>query len=226
MRQHTDQLTLGLKAGSTSAFKLPRWLVWGSIIVSMLLVTGYYYLPRAPVNLGRGNNMADSGLYSRWAAGEVIVLVRHGERCDSSVNECLGPSDGITVLGSSISSAVGQGFMQLGMESADVYASPAIRTVQTAQSMFGSPASVERWVHDCNETLVDQALARKKDKRNMILITHSGCISEVEALHGYPSAPKSKYASALFIAVDSRGNASLRGILNPGDWAKIAASER
>lgn len=226
MKHHTDQLTLGLKTESASTFKFHRWLIWGSIIASMLLVASYYYLPCAPVNLGRGDNMADSGLYSRWAAGEVIVLVRHGERCDSSVNECLGPSAGITVLGSSISSAVGQGFMQLGMESADVYASPAIRTVQTAQSMFGSSVSTERWVHDCNETLVDQALARKKDKRNMILVTHSGCISEVEALHGYPSAPKSKYASALFIAVDSRGHPSLRGILNPEDWAKIAVPKQ
>nr|WP_314478750.1 histidine phosphatase family protein [uncultured Pseudomonas sp.] len=217
-----DQLTLGSEGVYVSIFKRYRWLVGLGTLVFILLLAGYFYLPRAPVNLALQDNLSHSGLYSRWAAGEVIVLVRHGERCDSSVNECLGPSAGITVVGSSISSAVGQGFTQLGMGRTDVFASPATRTVQTAESMFGQPVVAERWLHDCNETLIDQALARKKDKRNMILVTHSGCISEVEALHGYPSAPKSKYASALFIAVDSHGNATLRGILNPEDWPKIA----
>nr|WP_294333657.1 histidine phosphatase family protein [Pseudomonas sp.] len=181
----------------------------------------YHYWPRSPVNLAQDGNMTSTGLYASWKAGDVIVLVRHGERCDSSSNECLGPMDGITVVGSAVSTAVGQSFERLGLESTDVFASPTTRTVQTAQSMFGPSASTQSWLYDCDETLIDQAIAHKKDKRNLILVTHSGCISKIETLYGYPRAPKSEYASALFIAVNSQGKASLRGILNHEDWANL-----
>ncbi|WP_258365173.1 histidine phosphatase family protein [Pseudomonas syringae] len=108
-----------------------------AIVISLALLTGYSYWPRSPVSLVQGENMAMSGLYASWEKGDVMVLVRHGERCDRSSNDCLGASDGITRYGSSVSTDVGRSFSELGLAQTDVITSPLTRTAQTAQAMFG-----------------------------------------------------------------------------------------
>ncbi|NVL42437.1 histidine phosphatase family protein, partial [Pseudomonas syringae pv. actinidiae] len=81
-----------------------------AIVISLALLTGYSYWPRSPVSLVQGENMAMSGLYASWEKGDVMVLVRHGERCEPPSNDCLGASDGITRYGSSVSTDVGRSF--------------------------------------------------------------------------------------------------------------------
>ncbi|MBJ9973972.1 histidine phosphatase family protein [Pseudomonas sp. S75] len=221
MKHCIDQSSLSQR--TTTAIRPLRWLLAGLASIALTLWVYYNYWPRSPANLAEADNMISTQVLDFWTRGEMIVLVRHGERCDSSSNPCLGPSDGITVVGSSVSKAVGQWFARLGLDSTDVLASPTTRTVQTAQAMFGPGTNAQHWLHDCDQTLIDQAITHKKDQRNLVLVTHSGCISQIETLHGYPRAPKSEYASALFVAIDGDGTATLRGLLNPEDWPKLPA---
>ncbi|WP_024681901.1 histidine phosphatase family protein [Pseudomonas syringae] len=193
-----------------------------AVLTSATLLTGYTHWPRSPVQLVQGSNMARSGLRASWEKGDVVVLVRHGERCDRSSNECLGPDDGITHNGSVVSADVGQSLNELGLAQTDVITSPMTRTVQTAQSMFGHPVQAQGWLYDCDETMLEQVMVHKSAKRNLILVTHSGCISQLESLHGYPHAGTSAYDSALFISLDARGQPVIRGIVNPEDWKQLA----
>ncbi|SOS34061.1 Ais protein [Pseudomonas syringae group genomosp. 3] len=197
-------------------------LMAAAIVISLALLTGYSYWPRSPVSLVQGENMAMSGLYASWEKGDVMVLVRHGERCDRSSNDCLGASDGITRYGSSVSTDVGRSFSELGLAQTDVITSPLTRTAQTAQAMFGHPVEAQDWLYNCDETMLNQVMAHKSLNRNLIVVTHSGCIGQLESLHGYPHSATSEYDSALFISLDSQGKPVIRGILNPEDWKRLA----
>ena len=41
--------------------------------------------PSSPLDLGVGNRLLTSGVLASWR-GELVVLVRHEERCDRSAN--------------------------------------------------------------------------------------------------------------------------------------------
>ena len=223
MRDYSNAL-LALRAGT-----LPRnrhtfrvLLTAAAIGVSLLLLTGYTYWPRSPIELASGQNMSRAGLYASWKKGEVVVLVRHGERCDRSDNECLGPEDGITRNGSQVSAQVGHSLSQLGLAQTDILASPSTRTAQTAESLFGHPVASQDWLFDCEKMNLGQVMAHKANDRNLVVVTHSGCIGQIESQQGYPHAEISEYDSAVFISLDKRSQPVIRGVLNPEDWKHLA----
>ncbi|WP_371911769.1 histidine phosphatase family protein [Pseudomonas sp. ok272] len=195
-------------------------LVTGVVLVGAL-VMGLVWWTRSPVLLADGNQLAKSQLFEHWQAGEIAVLVRHAERCDQSTNPCLGPADGITQVGSMASTDVGHGFNGLGMERADVFSSPATRTLQTAQYMFGKEAAKQDWLVECGKTMRDDVVAHKTAHRNLVLVTHSGCISDFEAQTGFKHAATSQYTSALFVSITAEGQLKVLGTINSADWSTV-----
>nr|WP_223484314.1 histidine phosphatase family protein [Pseudomonas sp. A-RE-19] len=185
---------------------------------------GFVLWPRSPVNLGTAGPEVTNSLIDRWQAGEVVVLVRHTERCDQSSNPCLGPPDGITRVGSDAATAVGQGFMHLGMAQTDVLSSPATRTVQTSHYMFGQDAVTQEWLAICGETMRNDVVKNKHAHRNLVLVTHSGCISDFEAQTGFEHAKTSEYGSALFVAI-ADGQPQVLGIVNATDWHSLLSGK-
>lgn len=222
MREHVN-VSPALIAGKlfNSASKFRVLLTASGIVVSLLLLTGYTCWPRSPIDLVRGQNMSRAGLYESWKKGEVVVLVRHGERCDRSDNECLGPKDGITRNGSQVSAQVGRSLGQLGLAQTDILASPSRRTAQTAQSLFGHPVASQDWLVDCENMNLGRVMAHKAINRNLVLVTHSECIGQLESQQGYPSAETSEYDGAVFISLDKRNRPVIRGIINPQDWKQL-----
>lgn len=200
-------------------------LTAAAIAIFLCLLTGYAYWPRSPVDLAQGENMSRSGLYASWKKGDVVVLIRHGERCDRSANECLGPQDGITRHGNAVSTEIGRSFNALGLAQTDMFSSPATRTAQTAQAIFGHPVGAQDWLYSCNQATLEEVMTHKESNRNLVLVTHSGCISQLENQQGYPDADASEYDSALFISLNNRGKPVIRGILNPEDWKRLAEHE-
>ncbi|MDE1165322.1 MAG: histidine phosphatase family protein [Pseudomonas sp.] len=192
-------------------------------ILVPVLVTGFVAWPRSPVDLGKADNMQSSGLYAAWAAGEVAVLVRHAERCDRSSNPCLDDKNGITEVGRQVSQQVGQAFATLGLGNTDLITSPLVRTVQTAQYMFGKPITVQDWVYNCDTRLLADIQQHKVAQRNLLLVTHSGCISNLESQLDFPHARAADYTSALFIVVGAGGKAKVLGTLNAEEWAGVLA---
>lgn len=195
----------------------------GSLLVAAL-VTGFVMWHTSPANLGSADAQAHAELLKHWQAGEVVVLVRHAERCDRSSNPCLGPADGITRLGSETATAVGQGFMGLGMAQTDVFTSPVTRTQQTAHAMFGKDAVAQEWLASCGTALRNDVVAHKVAHRNSVLVTHSGCISDFEKETGFKHAADSEYTSSLFVSIDAQGQLKVLGILQPEDWPSLATA--
>jgi len=193
-------------------------LAFNGLLLVAALVTGFAWWQRSPVNLVDAGTQVRTELLQQWAAGEVVVLVRHAERCDRSTNPCLGPPDGITRLGSEAAKAVGQGLLALGMTQADVFSSPLTRTMQTAHYMFGKDAQAQDWLATCGKTLRNDVVAHKRAGHNLILVTHSGCIGDFEAQTGFKHAAGSEYASTLFVHVANDGQLQIVGIVKAQDW--------
>ena len=197
---------------------LKSLLSLGGVLLVAALVTGFVWWQKSPVNLVDAGTQVRTQLLQEWAAGEVVVLVRHAERCDRSNNPCLGPPDGITRLGSEAAKVVGQGFLGLGMTQADVFSSPLTRTMQTAHYMFGKDAPAQDWLATCGSTLRNDVVAHKRAGHNLVLVTHSGCISDFEAQTGFKHAATSEYGSSLFVHIAKDGELQIVGIVKAEDW--------
>nr|WP_322784174.1 histidine phosphatase family protein [Pseudomonas sp. PCH199] len=191
------------------------------VLLITALVTGFVLWPRSPISLVNAQPSVRAQMFQGWEAGEMVVLVRHAERCDRSTHPCLGPADGITRAGSDSAQAVGQGLVSLGMTQADVLSSPLTRTAQTAHYMFGKDAQTQEWLADCGSTWRNDIVAHKRAHRNLVLVTHSGCISDFEAMNGFNHAPKSEYGSSLFVHVDKNGQLQVLGIVKAEDWSSL-----
>ncbi|PWB34427.1 histidine phosphatase family protein [Pseudomonas sp. SDI] len=177
------------------------------------------------VNLVTDSQIRSSGVYADWDKGEIILLVRHAERCDRSNNPCLDEPSGITSAGSEAAAQVGAGISRLGLEHTDVLSSTSTRTQQTAHFMFGKLAPGEAWVEQCNKGFAAHALAHKKPDRNLVLVTHSGCIDQLERQLGVPGGERSSgYAEALFVSVGSNGKPRILGKMSAPQWRKLLAT--
>lgn len=192
-------------------------LVVGFTALSLWLTSG----PEVR-DLGMADNLAKAGLQARWARGEVVVLVRHAERCDRSKAECLSAADGITVDGSLAATAAGAGIKRLGLQQAQIFASPLTRTRQTAEFMFGKVADTQGWLAQCDNGFAGDVIAHKVTGKNLVLVTHSGCVDQFERhLHVPGGERSSAYAQALFATVDSAGKARILGSINAAQWRSV-----
>ncbi|BBH46411.1 histidine phosphatase family protein [Pseudomonas sp. KU43P] len=194
-------------------------------VLLAVLSLGLWHLSRAQVSdLSSTQQMSDHGVYSAWAKGEVIVLIRHAERCDRSNHACLNDPAGITVDGSHAAKAVGDGIVRLGLGSADMLSSPEVRTRQTASFIFGKAIETQDWLMQCDSTFADAAFAHKHEARNLILVTHSGCIDQLERQLDVPGGERdSGYASALFVTKGSDGQPHILGQLNAKQWRELVS---
>ncbi|MCU0070527.1 histidine phosphatase family protein [Pseudomonas koreensis] len=200
----------------------PRTLltITGSVLAAAL-VSGFVWWPKSPLDLAHADKAITAEWTKAWQAGEVVALVRHTERCDRSDNLCLGPADGITRVGSTAAAAVGKGFEHLGMQQAQVLSSPLTRTAQTAHFMFGQDASTQDWLATCGPTLRDDVVAHKVAQHNLVLVTHSGCISDFEKQTGFPHAAGAEYGSTLFVRINEKGQLKVLGVMNADAWPAV-----
>lgn len=187
-----------------------------------VLLSAVYLLRPAPVtDLAQGNTSDLTRLKADWAAGEMIVLVRHVERCDHSRATCLNAPDGITDRGRGVAVGLGAQFERLGLSRTDLYNSPVTRAVQTSSYMFNSVTSGQDWLFNCKGTLLRDALAHKVAGRNLVLVTHSECMAELEKELNVPGASFG-YGTALFLST-AKGNAKahLLGFLDATGWRSM-----
>jgi phosphohistidine phosphatase SixA len=199
--------------------RLSKSVVAIGALTLAVLATCFVLWPKSPANLAHEGAQARAQLLQQWSAGEIAVLVRHAERCDRSSNPCLGPADGITRVGSEAAAGVGQGLTRLGLTQTDILTSPVTRTVQTAHYMFNSDPRTQEWLATCGTTLRNDVVAHKVAHRNLVLMTHSGCIADFEKQTGFKhSAKDAEYASALFVHIDGDGQLKVLGIVNAEDW--------
>lgn len=217
-----------------ATLKTPKVFRWSSLaLVTVavcallaLVATARWATSTQVADLGSAQQMRSQGVYGEWAAGSVIVLVRHAERCDRSHAACLNDPTGITVAGSQAAEGVGAGLRQLGVDSADLLASPEVRTRQTAGFMFAKPIATQQWLAQCDRDFSQAAFAHKRAGHNLVLVTHSGCIDQFERTLGVAGGERSSsYASALFVTLGSNGKAKILGQMNATQWRKLEAGK-
>ncbi|KQV20166.1 phosphoglycerate kinase [Pseudomonas sp. Root329] len=193
------------------------------VLTSALLVialTVWLLHPAAVPDLAHGNVAGARALKADWAKGNVIVLVRHVERCDHSSAPCLIGNDGITERSRSVAVEVGAQFEQLGLNKADIYNSPILRTAQTAGYMFNKVGVGEKWLINCKGTMLRDALAHKVAGRNLILVTHSECMSQLEKDLKLPTATLG-YGASLFISAETPQAPRMLGVIEASDWHSL-----
>jgi phosphohistidine phosphatase SixA len=192
--------------------------LWLGTAVVGLLLAGNLLWHASPTDLGIGDRLLASDVLPLWRDGDLIVLVRHEERCDRSTNPCLGPVEGLTINGSQQAQNLGKAFRTLGMDGSDVLASPAIRTAQTLRFMFGKNELTSGQQAVCGAAMGEELLSQKTPGRNLVFVTHSGCIADFESTLGFPHATFPQYGSALFVQVLPNGTFKPLGIVNNPDW--------
>lgn len=195
------------------------------VLASALLViplTMWLLQPAAVPDLAHGNVAGARALAANWAKGDVIVLVRHVERCDHSSAACLSGNDGITDRSRGVAVGVGAQFERLGLNRADIYNSPVIRTAQTAGYMFNKVGVGEDWLINCRGTMLRDALAHKVAGRNLILVTHSECMSQLEKDLKLPASTLG-YGASLFISAEKPQAPRMLGFIEASDWRSVSA---
>jgi phosphohistidine phosphatase SixA len=204
---------------------LARYRNAAVVLASALLViplTVFLLRPAAVPDLAHGNAAGARALQKGWAKGDMIVLVRHVERCDHSNAPCLSGNDGITNRSRSVAVAVGAQFEQLGLDKADVYNSPMLRTAQTAGYMFNKVDAGDEWLINCKGTMLRDALAHKVAGRNLILVTHSECMSQLEKELKLPASTLG-YGASLFITAETLKAPRMLGFIEASDWRSVNA---
>ena len=195
------------------------------VLASALLVVPlilFLLRPAAVPDLAHGNVAGFQALLAGWAKGDMIVLVRHVERCDHSSAACLVGNDGITERSRSVAVEVGQHFERLGLSKADIYNSPMLRTAQTAAYMFNKVGTGEDWLISCKGTMLRDALAHKVAGRNLILVTHSECMEQLEKdLKLSGSTPG--YGASLFISAETPQTPRMLGFIDASDWQSVTS---
>ena len=193
------------------------------VLASALLViplTLWLLRPAQVPDLAHGNVAGARALAAGWAKGDLIVLVRHVERCDHSKAACLTGDDGITDRSRSVAVGVGAQFEQLGLSKADIYNSPVLRTAQTAGYMFNKVGVGEDWLINCKGTMLRDALAHKVAGRNLILVTHSECIAQLEKDLKLPASTLG-YGASLFISAETLQAPRMLGFIEASDWRSV-----
>ncbi|MBS7426150.1 histidine phosphatase family protein [Pseudomonas syringae] len=217
------------RSGISQRYKLHRNIVSMSVAVVLMAICAWFYSSFSGVHvvdLGVGRNLSVSGLREHWRQGNVVVMIRHAERCDRSSNPCMGDADGITSNGRDTALAVGAGLQKMGMDHARMIASSKTRTQQTAQLLAGHAVVAEDWINDCDSGFMKAVQAHKVSGENMVLVTHSGCIDQFERKAGVPGGERSsEYTQAFFVQVDGSHPPKILGSLNAGQWANLNSEQ-
>lgn len=178
--------------------------------------------PPTPLDLAKGDTATIGAFNSHWIKGDMIVLVRHAERCDRSSGACLGPADGITEHGRSVVQQVGLEFQKLGMERADIYSSPITRAAQTSLAMFNYASTDQTWLSDCRKHILKDALSHKIKGRNLVLVTHSECFSALEKSMDLAESRTRDYGTSLFLSVSDDGMPPKTvGFIDAEGWQRV-----
>lgn len=171
-----------------------------------------------PADLSESPFTLTSNLLTEWQDGDVIVFVRHLERCSRVDVPCLDDeASGITQRATTRGLELREHFLTLGLESADIYSSPLTRTSQTSALLFANPTVNEDFLYQCQDDFVDQALSKKTPGRNLVLVTHSSCMDEVNEKLKYGDTDY-EYGAAVFLNVESATEQNILGFIDSDDW--------
>lgn len=193
-----------------------KWFVI-AVAFSVIALSVIVFESPAIADLSEESRHQVPTLKAQWQKGEVIVLVRHLERCDKVDAPCLVGTDGITARSVDEGQALSEDFYRLGLLNSVVYNSPLDRTAQTESIVFGDRGFDRDWLFKCKKSIFRDAMANKEPGKNLILVTHSSCIDSFEKSLGYASETP-EYGTALFFSPGQNNKLEVHGFLDMEDW--------
>ncbi|WP_296262310.1 MULTISPECIES: histidine phosphatase family protein [unclassified Pseudomonas] len=224
MNPHLHAALDGLTGRYRVSAKFYRVLL---LVVAMIVIAStaaFALRPVALTDLSEGHHLRKANFYPLWEKGELVVLMRHAERCDHSTNPCLSQPDGITARGRHVAQKLGRTFQALGLDQATIYNSPLRRTEQTSTYAFNHTTEGQEWLDNCSKSMLDDVLKHKLDGHNLILVTHSECISDLEKSLHVPTPMSLDYAASLILSVDPHDHtAKVLGFIDARDWRTVVA---
>jgi phosphohistidine phosphatase SixA len=195
-----------------------RGLLGALGLLLLMALAGWVLCPSSAPDLGDGHQRQHAGIYHQWASGNTVVFIRHAERCDRSLNPCLGDPAGITASGAQGAQSVGKALQAMGLQHTDVVSSPLVRTVQTSAAIFGHAVPAVSWLQNCRSPSLAEVLALKKPGRNLVVVTHSGCIEHYERQLDVGRTPSAGYVGAFFVSAPDNHRAKVLGYLDAPAW--------
>ncbi|MHB9800644.1 lipopolysaccharide core heptose(II)-phosphate phosphatase PmrG [Pseudomonas sp. MT3] len=199
-----------------------RWLLFPLALLAFGLISGFWLIRPSTAQSIAHDPVRLEALREHWRNGDLIVLVRHAERCDHSSAPCLSAPEGITVRAQAAAHDLGRHFRMLGLADSDILSSPQVRAEQTATSMFGQTPARQDWLFDCRGSMLRDARQHKQPHRNLILVTHSECMEDLESTVSIADPQTPDYASSLFLISDGHTAPKLLGYLDADQWAAVA----
>ena len=189
-----------------------------SVPALSLLVLGFFLFERPAIaDLSEEHRHYLPTLLEEWEEGDVVVLLRHLERCDKEDFPCLEGTSGITARSVPLGKALNEDYFKLGLSRTDVFNSPLTRTAQTEELVFGDLGEDQDWLYQCRESMLEDALRTKQPGRNLVLVTHSSCIARFEKALGYDSETPA-YDTSLFFNQVADDRLQVLGYLDTDDW--------
>lgn len=163
-----------------------------------------------------------SAFAQRWTQGNVILLVRHMERCDRSSAPCLGAADGITARAADVARTLGDTISRYGLATTDIYSSPLTRTAQTADLMFDHAVTRQDWLYSCkDDDMLSHIRQHKAEHRNLVLVTHSECFDRLrENLH-LAEGDDPEYGETLVLFDNEDSSPRIAGEIETHDWTQL-----
>ena len=194
-------------------------LVSAVLLLSFIVCANQLLAGSKPADLSESPFALTANLLAEWQEGDVIVFVRHLERCSRVDAACLKEPTGITQRATATGLELREQFAGLGLGAADIYSSPLIRTSQTSELVFPSSATHEDFLYQCKKDFVQEALTKKIPGRNLVLVTHSSCMEELNENLKYAEVDY-EYGAAVFVNVESNTQQQILGFIDADDWSK------
>lgn len=202
-----------------------RALIYGAACGLTVAAAAVIVHPPELADLSEESRHELPNLLVQWERGDVVVLLRHLERCDKEDHPCLVGDDGVTFRSVAVGNVLADSFGQLGLSKTDVYNSPLTRTAQTESIVFEDVGVDEDWLYKCKDSMLSDALQHKVPGKNLVLVTHSSCISAFEQALGYDSDTPEYGTSLFFTQSTDPDSLNVLGFLDAEDWASALSPE-
>ncbi|TLI97469.1 lipopolysaccharide core heptose(II)-phosphate phosphatase [Escherichia sp. E4385] len=107
-----------------------------------------------------------------------IIIIRHGERCDRSKNQCFSEPDGITVNGTQKAIRLGKDLSDI-TGSYNLYSTNTTRIRQTACFFSNGVSPTIVSLSNNGESPVRKILDLSYQSKNAVVFTHNHCLSRI-----------------------------------------------
>lgn len=196
----------------------PTKLFAGLLAAALAYSASQFWAGPTPANLSESPFALTSNMLEEWQEGDLIVFVRHLERCSRVDAACMADEPaGITQRSSTLGFEMRAQLAGLGLAATDVYSSPLTRTSQTSSLLFAEPTANEDFLYQCSDDFVEDALTKKVPGRNLVLVTHSSCLDEVNEKFAYAEVDY-EYGAAVILNVENATEHSILGFIDADDW--------